>query len=96
MRNDQAPFTDPRVRQAVAYTLDRPGMVAGLLSGDGQRRQRLSVRAAVPVHRHDASRSARRTSPRPSSCWRRPGTRTASRVKLDHRAVPGDPAAGAR
>ncbi len=35
MRNDQAPFTDPRVRQAVAYTLDRPGLVAALLSGDG-------------------------------------------------------------
>ena len=35
MRNDQAPFTDPRVRQAVAYTIDRPGAVAALLSGDG-------------------------------------------------------------
>jgi peptide/nickel transport system substrate-binding protein len=36
MRNDQAPFTDARVRQAVAYTLDRPGAVAALLSGDGE------------------------------------------------------------
>jgi peptide/nickel transport system substrate-binding protein len=35
MRNDQPPFTDPRVRQAVAYTIDRPGAVAALLSGDG-------------------------------------------------------------
>ena len=35
MRNDMAPFTDPRVRQAVALALDRPGMVAALLSGDG-------------------------------------------------------------
>jgi peptide/nickel transport system substrate-binding protein len=35
MRNDIAPFTDPRVRQAVAYTLDRPGAVAALLSGKG-------------------------------------------------------------
>jgi len=35
MRNDQAPFTDPRVRQAVAYTVDRKGAVAALLSGDG-------------------------------------------------------------
>ena len=35
MRNDQAPFTDPRVRQAVAYTIDRPGAVAALFSGDG-------------------------------------------------------------
>jgi peptide/nickel transport system substrate-binding protein len=36
MRNDQAPFTDARVRQAVAYTLDRPGAVAALLSGKGE------------------------------------------------------------
>ncbi len=35
MRNDIAPFTDPRVRQAVAYTVDRAGAVAALLSGDG-------------------------------------------------------------
>jgi peptide/nickel transport system substrate-binding protein len=35
MRNDIAPFTDARVRQAVAYTLNRPAMVAGLLNGDG-------------------------------------------------------------
>jgi peptide/nickel transport system substrate-binding protein len=35
MRNDQAPFTDPRVRQAVALSIDRPGMVNALLSGDG-------------------------------------------------------------
>ena len=35
MRNDKAPFTDPRVRQAVAYTLNRPDMVQALLSGYG-------------------------------------------------------------
>jgi peptide/nickel transport system substrate-binding protein len=35
MRNDIAPFTDARVRQAVAYSLNRPAMVAGLLSGFG-------------------------------------------------------------
>ncbi len=35
MRNDQAPFTDSRVRQAVAYTIDRQGMVNALLSGKG-------------------------------------------------------------
>ena len=36
MRCDQAPFNDARVRQAVALTLDRPGMVSALLSGLGQ------------------------------------------------------------
>ena len=35
MRNDIAPFNDPQVRQAVALSLDRSGMVAALLSGDG-------------------------------------------------------------
>jgi peptide/nickel transport system substrate-binding protein len=35
MRCDQAPFDDPRVRQAVAYSLDRAGMVKALLDGDG-------------------------------------------------------------
>jgi peptide/nickel transport system substrate-binding protein len=35
MRNDQPPWNDPRVRQAVALSLDRSGMVAALLSGDG-------------------------------------------------------------
>jgi peptide/nickel transport system substrate-binding protein len=33
MRNDQAPFTDPRVRQAIALTLDRPAIVAALFKG---------------------------------------------------------------
>jgi peptide/nickel transport system substrate-binding protein len=36
MRNDMAPFTDPRVRQAIALSLDRPGMLAALLEGDGE------------------------------------------------------------
>ncbi|HEY3903179.1 MAG TPA: ABC transporter substrate-binding protein [Streptosporangiaceae bacterium] len=33
MRNDQAPFTDARVRQAVALTLDRPAIVKSLFNG---------------------------------------------------------------
>jgi peptide/nickel transport system substrate-binding protein len=35
MRCDQPPFNDPRVRQAVAYTLNRSGMVTALLDGYG-------------------------------------------------------------
>ncbi len=35
MRNDMAPFTDARVRQAVALSLDRSGMVQALLQGYG-------------------------------------------------------------
>jgi peptide/nickel transport system substrate-binding protein len=33
MRNDQAPFNDPRVRQAIALTLDRPAIVKSLFNG---------------------------------------------------------------
>jgi peptide/nickel transport system substrate-binding protein len=36
MRTDMAPFTDPRVRQAIALVLDRPGMIQALLQGNGQ------------------------------------------------------------
>jgi peptide/nickel transport system substrate-binding protein len=36
MRCDIPPFNDARVRQAVGYTLDRPGLVNALLSGDGE------------------------------------------------------------
>jgi peptide/nickel transport system substrate-binding protein len=35
MRTDMAPFDDPRVRQAVAYSLNRPEMVRALLYGYG-------------------------------------------------------------
>jgi peptide/nickel transport system substrate-binding protein len=33
MRNDKAPFTDPKVRQAIALTLDRPAIVKALFQG---------------------------------------------------------------
>jgi peptide/nickel transport system substrate-binding protein len=36
LRNDRPPFNDPRVRRAVALTLDRPAMVSSLLKGYGQ------------------------------------------------------------
>ncbi|HET9124045.1 MAG TPA: ABC transporter substrate-binding protein, partial [Solirubrobacteraceae bacterium] len=36
MRCDRAPFDDPRVREAVALSLDRPAMVSALLQGLGQ------------------------------------------------------------
>ena len=52
MRNDQAPFTDPRVRQAIALTLNRPQIVQALFKGYRRRRQRQPVRARVPVDEH--------------------------------------------
>ena len=35
MRVDTAPFTDARVRQAIAYCLDRPGLIQALFQGKG-------------------------------------------------------------
>jgi peptide/nickel transport system substrate-binding protein len=35
MRTDKGPFKNKLVRQAIAYTLDRPGIVAALLKGQG-------------------------------------------------------------
>ncbi|MDB5555155.1 MAG: peptide transporter substrate-binding protein, partial [Rhizobium sp.] len=36
MRTDKAPFTDKRVRQAIALCLDRPAIVQGLMKGKAQ------------------------------------------------------------
>jgi peptide/nickel transport system substrate-binding protein len=36
LRNDRPPFNDPRVRRAVALTLNRPAMISALLKGYGQ------------------------------------------------------------
>jgi peptide/nickel transport system substrate-binding protein len=36
MRVDKAPFTDKRVRQALAYTLDRPALIQALFNGKGE------------------------------------------------------------
>ena len=36
MRVDKKPFTDPRVREAVALCIDRPSLITGLLDGEGQ------------------------------------------------------------
>ena len=53
MRNDQAPFTDPRVRQAIALTLNRPQIVTALFKGLVRPRQRQPVRAGLPLHEHE-------------------------------------------
>ena len=84
MRNDMAPFTDAAGApggRATRSTGRR--MVQALLSGDGERRQRQPVRADASRPPTRPSRSAPRTSPRPSSCWRRPATPTGSSIKLD-------------
>ena len=62
MRNDQAPFTDARVRQAVAYTLEPPGDDHRAAARLRPARQRQPVRAPLPVERpeHPAARPGHR------------------------------------
>ena len=73
MRNDKAPFTDPRVRQAIALTLNRPRSSRRCSRASPTwattARSRPSTRPPTP-----ACPSGRRTSPRPSRCSPRPGT----------------------
>ena len=86
MRCDQAPFTDPRVRQAIALTLNRPDTVKAPFKGYADLgNDSPSPRSSRPPT--PASRSARRTSPRPSRCSRRPGTRQGSRPELHRNDV---------
>ena len=94
MRNDVAPFTDPRVRQAVALTLDRPGAVAALLSGDGTVANDYPFGPRYPVDRHV------RASAHPGHHQGQAAAvrgRSPERLLDDaeDRAVPGDPAARA-
>ena len=51
MRCDQAPFSDARVRQAVALTLDRTSDRERPVQGKRRPRQRQPVRAGVPFDR---------------------------------------------
>ena len=78
MRNDKAPFTDPRVRQAIALTLEPARR-------SSRRCSRATPTWATTARSRPSSRpptpawpSGRRTSPRPSRCWPRPGTARAS------------------
>ena len=85
-----SPFTDARVRQAVALSLDRPEMVQGAAQRLRRPRQRQPVRAGVPLDRHARSRSARRTREGQAAAGsRRPSERL--QHDADDRGVPGDP-----
>ncbi len=72
MRCDKGQFADKRVRQALAYTFDREQMIQTLFQGQGRPRQRPRHRPVLSVFFDGSSRSARRTSTRPSSCCRTP------------------------
>ena len=48
MRCDDHPFTNKLVRQAIALTLDRPGIVQALFKGQASDRERQPVRPGLP------------------------------------------------
>ncbi len=74
MRCDQPPFTDPRVRQAIALTLNRPQIVTALFKGQRRGRQRQPVLALVPLHGHQASaQRVQNIAMAKSAAVRRPG-----------------------
>ncbi len=94
MRNDVAPFTDPRVRQAVGYTLDRPGAVAALLSGDGTVANDYPFGPRYPVDRHvrASAHPGHQQGQAAAGRGRSPGRLLDD---AEDRAVPGDSAARA-
>ena len=90
MRNDQAPFTDPRVRQAIALTLNRPQIVTGAVQGLRRRRQRQPVRARLPVHQHQ--RRPAHAEPQPGQVAARGrGAQLGILHPARHRELPRDP-----
>ena len=81
MRTDQAPFNDVRVRQALAYSVDRDAIVRGLFGGHaelGNDDTFAHVYKFCPARR--SCRSESRTTRRPSVLSRR-ATRAGSRCR---------------
>ena len=58
MRVDTAPFTNKAVRQALAYTLDRPALVTNLFNGKAQHRQRQRLLPALSARPQDLPQRA--------------------------------------
>ena len=73
MRNDTAPFTDPRVRQAIALTLDRPGIVQALFKGYADLGNDSPFAPVYPSTNISIPRESR-ISPKLSRCWQRRAT----------------------
>ncbi len=76
-----APFNDPRVRLAVAHAINREEIVKSVFFGRGERWKacRSSPKARSTTTRWPMPGPS--TRPRPSSCWRRRATRTASAAR---------------
>ena len=68
LRTDEAPFDDVKVRQAVAWALDREGIVQTVLGGDGSIGNDTIDDPSIRSSRKGSS-SGRRTWTRSRPCW---------------------------
>jgi len=87
LNNDHPPFTDRRVRRAIAHAIDRRGIITSVLGGHGEpARNPLppSIWATPP-----ARRSRDTTRRRRAVCSRRPAWRAASRRSCSRTPHPG-------
>ena len=67
MRCDTGPFTDKRVRRALALSIDRKKLVAGLFRGSREIGNDSPFAPAFPSTDHDRAAARAATSRRPSS-----------------------------
>jgi len=77
MRQDQKPFNDVRVRQAMALAIDRPTLVDIILESYGRPAATTASRPAIATcsrRRHQNT-----IPPPPKNSWPRPAIRRASR-----------------
>jgi peptide/nickel transport system substrate-binding protein len=77
MRVDQDPYSDKRVRQAMALCMNRPDLIASVWQGQGELGNDNVFAPSSPSPLR--STSASRTTSGPRRCWPKPDTRTASR-----------------
>ena len=83
MRTDKEPFTDKRVRQAIALSIDRQALVDGLWEGQADIGNDSPFAPVYPSTDTSRARSASRTSSRRSSSSPTRAWATASRCELD-------------
>ncbi len=82
MRNDMAPFTDKRVRRAIALCLDRHEAGQGPVPRPRRHRQRQPVRAGLPLDRQDGAAARAATSPQAKQLLAAAGFANGFKVKL--------------
>ena len=78
MRVDRDPFRDPRVRRAVALTLNRPDLIKRVLLGSGTLGNDSPFWSKFPSTDPSIKQRKQNLAARARRCSRRPGRRTSS------------------